>query len=62
MLKIINYEDGDWVTVVKDNKIVHENHSIDGKTMLDILNIDYDTERFTGTEDEWYEYVKQFSR
>ena len=60
MLKIIHNYEGDWVTIVKDNKTIYGNHSIDAEEILDILGIEYEHEEFTGTEDEWYDYVEPF--
>ena len=59
-LKFIHNEEGDWVTVVKDGKTIYGNHSIDAYTLLNLLGIDYESEDFEGTEDEWYDYIKQF--
>jgi hypothetical protein len=60
MLKIINYPDGDWVTVVKDGKTIFGNHSVSAEEILKLLDIEFESEYFEGDEDEWYDYVKQF--
>jgi hypothetical protein len=62
--QIIDNPDGDWQVLLKNNKIVYENHSVTVKDIqyyaehepFDLLDeIDFD-----GTEDEWYDFIKQW--
>jgi hypothetical protein len=57
-IKILKSDDGDWVTLVVDGKIVAENHSLDVGQVLDALKIKYESltqDRFDITFEEWVE-------
>lgn len=49
---ILKDEEGDWITIYRNNKIVYENHSIDPTELLDILNIEYKI--------KWINFEKEF--
>ncbi len=40
-ITFVNSEDGDWVGVYLDGKLVQQDHSLDCDDILDILKIEY---------------------
>lgn len=44
-VRIVRYEDGDWMELWRDGVLVYENHDIDLERGLTLLGIEY----------EWYE-------
>jgi hypothetical protein len=55
-IKILKSDEGDWVTLVVDGKIVAENHSLDPSQVLDALKIKHESiiqDDFSITWDEW---------
>ena len=61
---IIDYAEGDWVSIVKNGKTIYGNHSISYKDLIKLLgdsqNYEITHEDFDGDEDEWNEKMKQY--
>ena len=41
-ITIVDWEDGDWIALYVDGKLVHDGHSISGTDMLRYLDIDFE--------------------
>ena len=57
-IKVLKSDEGDWITLVVDGKIVAENHSLDVEQVLDALKIKYKSltqDQFDITFEEWVE-------